>query len=82
MSSRSEEAEASFFNAPGRVATKTPRQVAIRALPLGIGVGLVSLTTAFPRYALEHVWGEMEVGQFAVVAALAQISVVLMVAMM
>jgi O-antigen/teichoic acid export membrane protein len=40
------------------------------ALPLGIATLLISLTSNLPRYAMQHYWGERELGFFAAMASL------------
>lgn len=40
------------------------------ALPLGISTLLISLTRSLPRYAMQHYWGERELGFFAAMASL------------
>jgi len=44
------------------------RLLAQRSLPLGIGVGLVSLTGNIPRYILEHSLGSAALGYFGAIA--------------
>jgi O-antigen/teichoic acid export membrane protein len=40
------------------------------ALPLGIATLLISLTSNLPLYAMQHYWGERELGFFAAMASL------------
>ena len=51
---------------PQRVAVAT--RLAWMALPLGVGIMLVSLSTAIPRYFVERILGEESLGIFAAIA--------------